>query len=253
MSTSESIASAILFMMLIFVCLFWILTAESVGFIIFLICVECILIYCFWKSVYTPPQDASKSSTPPPPTNRLTLKSVVAAIEQMEKDKYIIEGRANMDEVDYLEEGQAYFCMGFGIGVSPRKGYSCFPIKGMKYRLLDIYDVGRFEGMAELEEDNEKDPYAIAIYREDHTHLGYLPARNRTLYKYIKSCGGYVHCIGYVATTQSGIFYGEVAVETDHTLVRHRNKEYATDKYYDYEEGDLKNFLDCMQGSTYNL
>ena len=156
-------------------------------------------------------------------------------------------GKADMSDMKLLKGGQFYFCEGKMIGVSPRKGYSCFWIKGMRHRFLSLQNIGRFEGFANAEEDNEFDRYAIAIWREDFTHVGYLPARNRKLYNYIKTNGGYVHCIGYIATYVNGAFYGEVAVETDCSAVKNRNKEYHTEKYYEYKEGYLKEFLDSVQ------
>lgn len=155
--------------------------------------------------------------------------------------------RADMTDKPLLQDGQEYFCGIKCIGCSKRKGYTTREIKGMGYRDLSLHDIGRFEGYAEAEVGNKYDPYAIAIYREDYTHVGYLPAGDFELHDYITDQGGYVHCIGYIACYNNGVFYGEVSVESDKDLVRVRNKLYDTEKFYVYSEGELLRFLEEQQ------
>lgn len=115
--------------------------------------------------------------------------------------------------------------------------------------------IGKFEGYASTDEHNEHDPYAVAIYREDHIHLGFLPKGSVKMHDYIEEQGGVVHCYGYVAcrgvdadTEEPSGFYAAVCVENDWVEVAERNKEYnTTDKYYIYEEGELKAFLEDRQ------
>ncbi len=165
------------------------------------------------------------------------------------KDSNIDFDDNDLDDTAMLQCGQEKFIGCTTCSIRRRSGYELYPIKGMYYRSLSIYDVGRFEGYAQAETNNEYDKYAIAICREDATLIGYLPAKNKDLHKYIIANGGYVHCIGYVVSSLSGkSFHGEVIVESDKTLVKNRNRVYSTDeKYYIYEEGELKSFLDAIQ------
>lgn len=153
-----------------------------------------------------------------------------------------------------LEEGQDYYVGEKCIGLSARKGYSKIPMVGMMHRNLDRSDLGKFEGWAEAETDNEHDPYAIAIYREDYIHVGYLPRGNSELHELIESEGGRVHCYGFIACErlddygEPEYYYAAVCVETDKDLVVERNKPYdTTDKFYEYNEGDLQETLEIYQ------
>ena len=154
----------------------------------------------------------------------------------------------------YLQDGQEYYVGLKTIGLTARAGYEKMDMVGMQYRAIDENDLGKFEGYAEAEENNPDDPYAIAIYREDHTHVGFLKRDNYSLYNYIEDQGGMVHCYGYIACyglDENGTptkYYAEVCVETDVDEVKKRNKPYNTDdKFYDYEEGELKDLLDESQ------
>lgn len=153
-----------------------------------------------------------------------------------------------------LGDGQDYYVGWKTIGLTARAGYEKMDMVGMKHRALGPNDLGKFEGYAEAEDDNEHDPYAIAIYREDYTHVGFLERGNSFLHDYISEQGGVVHCYGYIACggfDEIGYpknYYAEVCVETDAEEVKKRNKPYKTDdKFYDYEEGELQRMLEASQ------
>lgn len=112
------------------------------------------------------------------------------------------------------------------IGLSTRKGYKKYSLAGGYYRNLSIDMVGKFNGYAIAQTDNEHDPYAIAVYDDAGTHLGFLPRGNKVLYRYIINEEGKVHAYGYLGWN-NGI-YGEVCVETNKELVTKRNKPYNT-------------------------
>jgi hypothetical protein len=166
---------------------------------------------------------------------------------------YDLENYTNPDykfiDLSILQPGQDYYYGSKVISASRRNGYSQFPIKGLNYRDLSIKDIGRFEGYAKADLNNEHDAYAIAIYRENHLHLGYLPAGNNDLYNYIINNGGYVHCLGYIAAHKNLSFYGTVSVESNKDLVHRRNYTYETTKFYDYKNGALYKFLETAQSS----
>lgn len=113
------------------------------------------------------------------------------------------------------------------IGLSARKGYQKFQIAGAYYRNLPIEMVGKFNGCAMAETNNQYDPLAIAIYNDDGIHLGYLPKGNKALHSYILAEGGKVHAYGYLGYDDG--MYGETCVEVDKNLVTKRNRPYATD------------------------
>ena len=89
--------------------------------------------------------------------------------------------------------------------------------------------VGKFNGYAIAQIDNEHDQYAIAIYNDNEQHLGFLPRGNDSLHSYILNDGGKVHAYGYIGCRNDGEMYGEACVETDKNLVTKRNKSYAID------------------------
>lgn len=112
------------------------------------------------------------------------------------------------------------------ISLSVRKGYTKFSITGAYYRNLSIDIVGKFNGYAIAQIDNEYDPHAIAIYNDAGMHLGFLPGGNKAIHQYITNEGGKVHAYGYLGWN-NGI-YGEVCIETNKELVTKRNKPYLT-------------------------
>ena len=128
-----------------------------------------------------------------------------------------------------LSDNQRYYIGDKCIGLSPRKGYDKFSIAGVYYRDLPITMVGKFNGYAIAQIDNEHDQYAIAIYNDNEQHLGFLPRGNDSLHSYILNDGGKVHAYGYIGCRNDGEMYGEACVETDKNLVTKRNKSYAID------------------------
>lgn len=162
-----------------------------------------------------------------------------------EEDEDFLAASNSRTESDLscLKSGQEYYFGTKTISVSQRNGYTEYPIVGIRFRGLSLTDIGRFEGYARAEADNKYDDYAISVFREDHTNLGYIPAGNIQLHSYILNNGGYVHCLGYIATRNRKSFYGGVAIESNKHLVSIRNKVYDTVKYYDFKAGELKAFL----------
>lgn len=182
-------------------------------------------------------------------------------VEIFETEQEAVRGHIAIPRNQYLDppypvqQKQAYYVGKKLIGLSPRKGYSRGWLVGMSYRGLQLTDIGKFEGYAEAQQDNPHDPHAIAIYREDHTHVGYLMRGQHDVWEHIQQQGGYVHVYGYIAC--KGIlaqdekpvgWYAEVCVEVDPLQVVDRNAPYkTTDKFYTYTSGWLQNFLSEKQ------
>lgn len=166
-----------------------------------------------------------------------------------EIEEALSDGDSNEYEKAGLLTGQYLYIECPESYVKSRSGYCQYPIRGMQFRALQLSDIGCFEGYAKAEKDNKYDEYAIAIFREDNKHIGYLPAANEQLHNYIMNNGGYVHCEGCIMAkhTKRNRFYGEVIVECDKTHVDERNKSDNVDKYYSYNRNWLKDFLDKAQ------
>lgn len=94
-----------------------------------------------------------------------------------------------------------------------RPGYELFKMEDVRHRDLPIELVGNFSGKAVAEMSNKYDPYAIAIYNNEKTCLGYLPKGNEALFNYIKSRGGEVKAYGLLGYDEG--MFGRVCVETD--------------------------------------
>lgn len=143
------------------------------------------------------------------------------------KEKYVSSNKTytSKHEIPKGDYGEDYTGRK-AIGLSARKGYEKFQIAGAYYRNLPVEMVGRFNGYAMAETNNEYDPFAIGIYNDAGMHLGFLPRGNEKLHSYILDEGGRVHAYGYLGYN-SGM-YGETCVETDKNLVTKRNKPYAT-------------------------
>ncbi|MDY7252035.1 hypothetical protein QHG78_01985 [Bacteroides sp. A1-P5] len=146
---------------------------------------------------------------------------------QHEKEA-ILKAQKHISQQNELTESQRYYIGDKCIGLSTRKGYNKFSIAGAYYRDLPITMVGKFNGYAIAQTDNEHDQYAIAIYNDTGVHLGFLPGGNKKQHSYIINEGEQkqVHAYGYLAWHGSGM-YGEVCVETDKSLVARRNKPYV--------------------------
>lgn len=182
-------------------------------------------------------------------------------VEIVEAEQEAVRGHIAIPRDQYLDppypvqQKQAYYVGKKLIGLSPRKGYSRGWLVGMSYRGLLLTDIGKFEGYAEAQPNNPHDPHAIAIYREDHTHVGYLMRGQQEVWEHIRQQGGYVHVYGYIAC--KGIlaqdekpvgWHAEVCVEVDPVQVIERNAPYkTTDKFYPYTPGWLQTFLSEKQ------
>lgn len=148
---------------------------------------------------------------------------------QNEKEA-ILKAQKHISQQNELTESQRCYVGDKCIGLSARKGYNKFSIAGAYYRDLPITMVGKFNGYAIAQTENEYDQYAIAIYNDAGIRLGFLPKGNQNLHSYIINEGEQkrVHAYGYLAWHGSGM-YGEVCVETDKNLVTKRNKPYTVD------------------------
>lgn len=61
-----------------------------------------------------------------------------------------------------------------------------FEIKGIYYRDLDPEESGPFVGYLENDYANEMDPYAVAVYKANDLHIGFIPRGNRKLHNTIE-------------------------------------------------------------------
>lgn len=61
------------------------------------------------------------------------------------------------------------------------KGIQSFDMVGMYYRNLSINEKGKFNGYA-ICDGNPHDKYAVAIYNDKGTHLGYIPQHNKRMH-----------------------------------------------------------------------
>lgn len=86
--------------------------------------------------------------------------------------------------------------------------YSTY-IAGINYR-CDAGDIGGFIGTIKPDRGNKYDKNALAIYRGDGKHLGYIP-KNET--RHIRKWGdGAVICVGYVKEGDDAPLYGRVKI-----------------------------------------
>lgn len=61
-----------------------------------------------------------------------------------------------------------------------------FQMKGTAWRDLERYYIGNWFGYVKTDENNEFDDYAIAVYHEDNTLVGYLPKESMTAFHTLK-------------------------------------------------------------------
>ena len=99
------------------------------------------------------------------------------------------------------------------ISLYKRKDYESRSIVGMTYRYLSMSDLGKFNGFAQAEDDNEFDDFAAAIYNDRGKHLGYIPRDDEEMHEYITDNFGSVNAYGYVAYSENEGYYGEVCIE----------------------------------------
>lgn len=86
--------------------------------------------------------------------------------------------------------------------------YSTY-IAGINYR-CDAGDIGGFIGTVKPDRANKYDKNALAIYRGDGKHLGFIP-KNET--RHIRRWGvGVVVCVGYIKEGDDAPLYGRVKV-----------------------------------------
>lgn len=86
--------------------------------------------------------------------------------------------------------------------------YSTY-IAGINYR-CDSGDIGGFIGTVKPDRANKYDKNALAIYRGDGKHLGFIP-KNET--RHIRKWGdGAVICVGYIKEGDDAPLYGRVKV-----------------------------------------
>lgn len=103
-------------------------------------------------------------------------------------------------------------------------------IAGVNYR-CGPKDIGGFIGKAIPENDNPHDKNAVAIYRYDGKHLGYLPKDDaKTFRKWYRSKSA--PCVGYITNGYDNMLKGRVkALDPE-------NPEYA--------EADIKSYIRWM-------
>lgn len=155
----------------------------------------------------------------------LFIIAIVAGyISGNNKDQPVFYKKGNETLIQSSKSYDDYYIGYKCISLYSRKGYSHFRIAGVYYRNLPIETVGKFNGYAVAKTDNKYDPYAIEVYNDARTHVGFLPRGNKSLHAYILNNGGSVHAYGYIGYNDT--MYGEVCVEADKTLVRQRNKPY---------------------------
>lgn len=86
--------------------------------------------------------------------------------------------------------------------------YSTY-IAGINYR-CDAGDIGGFIGTIKPDRGNKYDKNALAIYRGDGKHLGFIP-KNET--RHIRRWGvGVVICVGYIKEGDDAPLYGRVKI-----------------------------------------
>lgn len=83
-------------------------------------------------------------------------------------------------------------------------------IAGVQYR-CDASDVGGFFGFIIHEPSNPKDPNAVAIYRADGKHLGYIPKDETEGLRYWCDRSN-LFCVGYIAPGDHVPLYGKVKI-----------------------------------------
>lgn len=88
-----------------------------------------------------------------------------------------------------------------------------YRIAGITYRCQPS-DVGGFFGTVEPQPDNPHDPKALAIYRDDGKHLGYIPAADHQRFKerFGPIDGGRLYLVGFIAVDTQAPIYGRVLV-----------------------------------------
>lgn len=113
-----------------------------------------------------------------------------------------------------------YYTSGYSrIWLEKRNGYTKYEMVGMYYRNLKRSDMGKFEGYAKADTNNNYDSHAVAVYNNSGKHLGFIPKGNKYLYDLILNNGASLPAYGYISCDASGNnFIGEVGIKTNTTL-----------------------------------
>lgn len=149
------------------------------------------------------------------------------------------------------ESPRRYFIAEKSIDLDVLKGYTHRPIVGTFYRPdITIFDTGWFNGYAKIEPDNQYDHFAVAIYRDDHKHLGYIPKDDLGMFHYIHDKGGYVHAYGVLSyDCWNDKWFGLVAIENDAPQIMYRNALFENKNITFYEPAvNITEFLNEKQG-----
>ncbi len=163
---------------------------------------------------------------------------------------YKIPRNRLLNLLGWAEAPQRYFIGEHSITFDVLKGYTYKDIVGTFYRPdVTLFDVGWFNGYAAIEPSNSYDGFAVAIYRDDHKQIGYIPKGNVALFNYIRAQGGYVHAYGALAyDCWSNRWYGLVAIEDDASMVEVRNAPIREANITFYEPTiDITKFLNEKQ------
>lgn len=128
-------------------------------------------------------------------------------------------------------------------------GYTTKPLVGIFAREdITIFDTGCFNGFAMIEPQNQYDPKAVAIWRDDEKKVGYIPKGNTELFNYIAEQGGVVHVYGMIAyNCWDDKWHGSVAVECNCNNMKYRNALIENDCIFYKPKMDLTKFLEEQQ------
>ena len=188
-----------------------------------------------------------------PPTTRQyqeSLKRKESSSQEHRNVVYKIPRDRLLKLLGWADTPRKYFVGENSIELDVLKGYTYKPIVGTFYRPdVTIFDVGWFNGYAVVEPTNYYDEFAVAIYRDDHKQLGYIPKGDITTFHYIHDQGGYVHAYGALAyDCWSDKWYGFVAIENDASKILHRNLLFENQNITFYEPAiNITEFLNEKQ------
>lgn len=127
------------------------------------------------------------------------------------KELYSADTTYIMSHIDHYSHNQ-YTLTEEVIILKQVPDYRHYQMVGMYYRFLGPYDLGFFVGYASAETYNQSDRYAVAIYRYDGKHLGYLERGQKHISEAIISQGGRVPCYGCIKTDIIGYYQAKVAI-----------------------------------------
>lgn len=181
----------------------------------------------------------NNSSNPLPPTTRQYQNGLKKNSTPTPKENvvYKIPRDRLLKLLGWDNSSRRYFIGENSISLDVLKGYTHKPIVGTFYRPnITIFDTGWFNGYATIDPENKYDQFAVAVYRDDHKMLGYIPKGDLNMFHYIHDNGGYVHAYGTLAYDCWGDkWFGFVAIENDASQIEYRNAlfENKTVTFYD--------------------